>query len=148
MIQDLSVIYEAKVSIFELLEEELPNNPATEKVPVIWGQSDANEVVMIWTAESDTEYATVGGPTPKLNEDFRIHLMVEALVASGRDPRPAESRMWEIAQVVGEILREGGIVGGPRALFSRPASVKQEYFQIDKRQGSRARITLAGKARI
>lgn len=145
---DLTEIYDAKVRIFELLQEELPEDPLTLKVPVIWGSGNNSEQVLIWEADADTEYATIGGSTPKLNEDWRIEILVEAVAASGRDFQPAEKRMWEIANVVGRILREGGIVGGPRTLFSRPARCKQTLFQLDKRQGSRARITLAGRSRI
>lgn len=145
---NLSSIYEAKGALFDLLTTELPNHPATANVPVGWGQGgNSNEQVLIWTGEADTEFATIGGSVPRLDEDFRVEVIVEATVASGRDLRPAEERLWEMAQVVGEVIREEGLLG-PRCLFSRPARVRQEYFQTDKRQGSRARITLAGKARI
>ncbi len=144
---DLSSIYEAKVAVFDLLTAELPLHTDTADVPVFWGRGEANERVLVWTGEADTEFATIGGPTPRLNEDFRVDLIVEATIASGRNLRPAEQRMWTIAQVVGETIRENGLVGH-RCLFSRPSRTIQEYFQTDKRQGSRARISLAGKARI
>lgn len=147
MNRDLTTILEVKDQLFQLLKQALAENPATSGVPVGWGTTSGDELVVIYTAESDSQFATLGGPVPALDENFQIQLLVEATVASGRDLRPAEERMWEIAQVVGEAIRDHGLIG-PRCLFTRPASVRQEYFQTDKRQGSRARITLAGKARI
>ena len=143
----LSTIYEAKSALYDLLTQELPKHQDTADVPVFWGAGNANEQVIIWSATADTDFATIGGPVPRLDEEFRVEILVEATVASGRDLRPAEERMWTMAQVVGDLVRENGLVG-PRCLFSRPSRTVQEYFQTDKRQGSRARITLAGKARI
>lgn len=146
--EGLSTVFEGKKALFDLLTEALPDIEETADVPVVWGAGGGDEQVLIWTGESDLDFATIGGQVPSLDDDFRVEIVVEAMAASGRELMPAEERMWEIADAVGTVLREANDLIGPRCLFSRPSRVKQEYFQTDKRQGSRARITLAGKARI
>lgn len=129
--------------LFDRISEAL----ADENVRVVVGYTEAPELVAIFSSEFDRDYRLLGPNPVPLEERFRVELFVEVLRPSGRDMRPASDRAWEIFSLVEAAIREDDDLD-EIAFDSRFEKGSREFFQTDKKQGARIRVTLAGTARI
>jgi hypothetical protein len=120
---------------------------AAEPVKVVFGYSDAKQLVAIFDTEFDRKFRYLGGNPSSQEEDFKVNLIFEVLSQSGKDMKPAVARCWEIFDLVEAAVRGDHTLEGLswNALLT---TGRQEFFQTDKSQGCRIRSTLAGTARI
>jgi hypothetical protein len=133
--------------IEECLYDRISDALADEKVKVVVGYTEAPELVAIFSSEFDRDYRLLGPNPVPLEERFRVDLIVEVLRPSGRDMRPASDRAWEIFALVEAAIREDDDLD-EIAFDSRFDKGSREFFQTDKKQGARIRVTLSGTARI
>jgi hypothetical protein len=137
----------AVLDVQQQVEELATTALAAEPTKVVFGYSTGPELVAVFDAQFSRKFMYLGGdPTPQ-EEDFKISLIFEVVVPSGRDMKPAVERCWEIFELVEAAVRGDHTLDGLswNALL---AEGQQEFFQTDKSQGCRIRSTLAGTARI
>lgn len=139
----MTALPEVEAHLFDRISDAL----ADEKVRVVVGYAEAPELVAIFSSEFDRDYRLLGPNPVPLEERFRVELIVEVLRPSGRDMRPASDRAWEIFALVEAAIREDDDLDSI-AFDSRFDKGAREFFQTDKKQGARIRVTLAGTARI
>lgn len=139
----MSSIPTIETHLLETLTEALSEEPTK----VVFGYVEAKELVAIFGAEFDRTFRLIGPQEVPLEEDFKIELIVEAVVPSGRDMKPAADRCWEIFALIDAAIRGDHTLDGV-SWNARLAKGMREFFQTDKSQGCRITTTLAGTARI
>lgn len=129
------------------LEEVLVDALEDEPTKVVYGYTEAKELVAIFGADFDRTFRLLGPQQVPLEEAFQIELIVEAITPSGRDMKPAAERCWEIFSIVDAAVRGDHHLDGV-SWDARLTKGTREFFQTDKGQGCRIRTTLTGTARI
>lgn len=120
---------------------------ADEKTKVVYGYSEAVELVAIFGAEFDREFRLLGPRPAPLDESWSLEVIVEVTRPSGRDMKPAADRAWEVFALIENAVRDDLHLDDV-TFDSRFQKGAREFFQTDKQQGCRIRTTLAGTARI
>lgn len=137
------MLAEIEGHIYDLISEALDG----EKVRVVYGYTEAPQLVAIFTTEFDREYRLIGPNPVPLEEGFQTEVIVEVMLPSGRDMRPASDRAWEIFGLVDDAVR-GDHELDEMTFDCRFQKGTREFFQTDKQQGARIRATLTGTCRI
>lgn len=139
----MSAVPTIEAHIEELFTEALEDEPTK----VVYGYTEAKELVAIFTADFQRTFRLLGPQEVPMEESFEIEVVIEAITPSGRDMRPAADRCWEIFRLIDAAIR-GDHHLDEITWDARFAKGSREFFQTDKSQGCRIRTTLAGTARI
>lgn len=144
-----SAIPAVKLALKNLLDGATGTGGTLQGVLVSWGVASppSDDTIEIYTSRTRREYAGIGNQPTRLDEDITVRVVVSVVRTQNEGPQVAEDRMWAVVEAVENLFRANMKLGGAW-LYGRISEIDQEPITFDRKRGSRATLTFAGKARI